>query len=88
MTEAMPELPAEAAALLSARGAHACLDSETLVALARAEGIERLSLETGTSAEFAPAMRLYQRYGFAPGAAFADYANGPHNQCYHLPLTE
>jgi hypothetical protein len=37
MTEAMPELPAEAAALLSARGAHACLDSETLVALARGE---------------------------------------------------
>lgn len=64
--------------------AKAILDA--LVALARTEGIERLSLETGTSAEFAPAMRLYQRYGFAPGAAFADYANGPHNQCWHMRL--
>ena len=64
--------------------AKAILDA--LVALARTEAIMRLSLETGTSAEFAPAMRLYQRYGFAPGAAFADYANGPHNQCWHMRL--
>ncbi|MFY8136246.1 MAG: hypothetical protein ACOVKS_14700 [Aquimonas sp.] len=35
MTEAAPELPREALALLRARGGHACLDPETLVALAR-----------------------------------------------------
>ncbi|HSM54434.1 MAG TPA: GNAT family N-acetyltransferase [Erythrobacter sp.] len=54
---------------------------------ARSEGIGRISLETGTSDAFMPAVRLYSRNGFKPGEAFADYANGPHNQCYHLELT-
>ena len=61
---------------------------EALIAVSRAEGIEVLSLETGTSAEFEPAIRLYSKYGFVRGEAFADYVNGPHNQCYHLPLTQ
>ncbi|MCA0909079.1 GNAT family N-acetyltransferase [Qipengyuania gaetbuli] len=61
---------------------------EALIDLSRAEGIARLSLETGTSDEFVPAIRLYTKYGFERGDAFADYVNGPHNQCYHLPLTE
>ncbi|MBY6013343.1 GNAT family N-acetyltransferase [Qipengyuania gaetbuli] len=61
---------------------------EALIDLSRAEGIARLSLETGTSDEFVPAIRLYAKYGFERGDAFADYVNGPHNQCYHLPLTE
>ena len=59
---------------------------EALIDLSRAEGIARLSLETGTSDEFVPAIRLYAKYGFERGDAFADYVNGPHNQCYHLPL--
>lgn len=59
---------------------------EALIALARSEGIARLSLETGTSTEFAPAIGLYTARGFAPGEGFADYVNGPHNQCYHLAL--
>lgn len=53
---------------------------------ARAEGIQRISLETGTSDAFRPAIRLYTRNGFQPGEGFAGYANGPHNQCYHLDL--
>ena len=61
---------------------------EALIDVSRAEGIARLSLETGTSDEFVPAIRLYAKYGFERGDAFADYVNGPHNQCYHLPLTE
>ena len=61
---------------------------EALIDLSRAEGIARLSLETGTSDEFVPAIGLYTKYGFERGDAFADYVNGPHNQCYHLPLTE
>ena len=61
---------------------------EALIDLSRAEGIARLSLETGTSDEFVPAIRLYTKYGFERGDAFADYVNGPHNQCYHLPLKE
>ncbi|WP_226698785.1 GNAT family N-acetyltransferase [Qipengyuania gaetbuli] len=61
---------------------------EALIDLSRAERIARLSLETGTSDEFVPAIGLYTKYGFERGDAFADYVNGPHNQCYHLPLTE
>ena len=57
-----------------------------LIALARAEGLDRLSLETGTSADFMPAILLYTRHGFEPGEAFSEYENGPHNQCYHLDL--
>ncbi|MBX7461098.1 GNAT family N-acetyltransferase [Qipengyuania huizhouensis] len=59
---------------------------EGLIALSRNEGFLRLSLETGTSVEFLPAITLYERHGFARGEAFADYANGSHNQCYHLDL--
>lgn len=59
---------------------------EAIIAMARSEGVGQLSLETGTSDAFAPAIGLYTQRGFAPGAAFAGYVNGPHNQCYHLPL--
>ena len=57
-----------------------------LIALSREKGFARLSLETGTSAEFQPAVALYTKYGFVTGEAFSEYANGPHNQCYHLGL--
>ncbi|MEZ5679786.1 MAG: GNAT family N-acetyltransferase [Erythrobacter sp.] len=59
---------------------------EALIALARSEGISRLSLETGTSGDFEPAIGLYTKYGFTRGEAFSDYVNGPANQCYHLDL--
>jgi len=59
---------------------------EALIDAARAQGMGRLSLETGTSAEFAPAIGLYRKRGFSPGEPFSDYENGPHNQCYHLEL--
>lgn len=54
-----------------------------LLATGRATGVRRFSLETGTSKAFAPAVALYRRHGFRPGEAFAGYANGAHNQCYH-----
>ncbi len=57
-----------------------------LIDIAREEGLSRLSLETGTSEEFMPAIGLYTRHGFAAGEGFAAYRNGPHNQCYHLNL--
>ncbi|MEX0342029.1 MAG: GNAT family N-acetyltransferase [Erythrobacter sp.] len=59
---------------------------EALIDAAREEGIARLSLETGTNAQFAPAIGLYSSRGFKPGEGFPDYENGPHNQCYHLAL--
>jgi putative acetyltransferase len=44
-----------------------------LMAAARGMGMTRLSLETGNSAMFAAANRLYRREGFAPCGAFGDY---------------
>ena len=59
---------------------------DALIELARSEGVVRLSLETGTSTDFAAAIALYSRKGFVAGDRFAGYVNGPHNQCYHLNL--
>ena len=53
-----------------------------LIAFARREGIARLSLETGTDDDFAPARALYRRFGFADCAAFADYPADSTQNCY------
>jgi 2,3-bisphosphoglycerate-dependent phosphoglycerate mutase len=53
----------------------------SLIVHARTRGIKRLSLETGTSDDFAPAHALYRRFGFTDCAPFAEYpANSPHNR--------
>lgn len=39
----------------------------------------RLSLETGSMEGFAPARRLYARFGFVPCGPFADYAEDPNS---------
>jgi putative acetyltransferase len=44
-----------------------------LIAVARERGYRRVSLETGTMAEFAPARALYARAGFTPCAPFGAY---------------
>lgn len=59
---------------------------EIIIAQARAEGIERLSLETGTGLAFEPALSLYRRRGFTNGPAFGDYSLTDFNQCLHLDL--
>jgi putative acetyltransferase len=59
---------------------------EHLLALARARGYRRISLETGTGPEFAAADALYRRYGFANGERFGDYAASGFNQFLHLEL--
>lgn len=59
---------------------------ETIIAHARAEGIRRISLETGTGPAFEPALALYRRRGFTNGPAFADYELTDFNQCLHLTL--
>lgn len=55
---------------------------------AKAAGIRRLYLETGTNAAFVPAHRLYQKRGFLLCNAFGDYEAGPHNifMRYDLPV--
>lgn len=42
-------------------------------------GYRRLSLETGSMQAFAPAHRLYARYGFAMCEPFADYIEDPNS---------
>lgn len=46
---------------------------------AKAKGLKRLSLETGSFAFFAPARALYARYGFEECAPFGDYTLDPNS---------
>jgi putative acetyltransferase len=46
---------------------------EHLIALARARGYERVSLETGSMDAFVPARSLYAGAGFTPCEPFGDY---------------
>ena len=48
-----------------------------LVATARAMGMTRLSLETGSTPPFAAAIRLYEREDFQPCGAFGGYRDTP-----------
>lgn len=48
-----------------------------LVDRARAEGLERLSLETGTQDYFAPARAMYAAQGFEPCAPYGKYRLDP-----------
>lgn len=60
------------------RGVAAALMRQIL-AEAQRRGYERLSLETGSAAAFAPAHRLYASFGFQPCEPFADYVEDPHS---------
>jgi len=57
-----------------------------LLALARARGYARVSLETGSGPAFEPALQLYRRAGFVNGDAFGDYVASEFNQFLHLDL--
>jgi putative acetyltransferase len=57
-----------------------------IIGVARQRGMRRLSLETGTSPAFEPAVALYHRRGFVDTTAFADYAPGEFNRFMHLAL--
>lgn len=48
-----------------------------LIEEARTQGLTRLSLETGSMEEFAPARALYDREGFDLCAPFGDYVKDP-----------
>lgn len=67
------------------RGVGAAL-LEHIIDVARARGMTRLSLETGSGPAFEPALALYRRRGFVDGAAFADYVPSAFNQFLHLSL--
>ncbi len=65
--------------------ARALLDR--IIENARARGYRRLSLETGSYEDFAPARRLYERCGFTYCGPFADYQPLPTSAFMTLELT-
>lgn len=67
------------------RGA-AGLILEQIIAEARALGLARLSLETGSGPAFEPALALYRKRGFQNGEAFSDYEPSAFCQFLHLHL--
>lgn len=48
-----------------------------IVMIAHSAGVKRLSLETGSTEQFAAANRLYEREGFEVCGPFGDYADTP-----------
>jgi len=58
-----------------------------LLDVARARGYAHVSLETGRTEAFAPALALYRKYGFEECGAFADYVVDEFSQCLTLRLT-
>ena len=59
-----------------------------IIATARANGISRLSLETGSSVYFMPAHALYKSHGFVECQPFADYLFDPNSVFMSLELRE
>jgi putative acetyltransferase len=67
------------------RGVAAAL-LEHIIASARAAGLRRLSLETGSGPAFEAALALYRQRGFVDGEPFAQYTRSEFNQFLHLEL--
>ena len=59
-----------------------------LIEVARVRGYRRLSLETGSMAEFAPARSLYQRAGFRACGPFGGYRLSQHSTFMTLELAQ
>jgi len=59
-----------------------------IIATARASGMSRLSLETGSWEYFRPAHALYRSHGFVECPPFADYALDPNSVFMSLDLGE
>jgi len=59
---------------------------EHILGEARRRSYRRLSLETGGTADFAAAHRLYADFGFRPSAPFGNYRPDPFSLCMTLEL--
>ena len=57
-----------------------------LLGIARERGYRRVSLETGTPDEFAPARALYTNAGFRPCGPFGGYQVSPYNTFMTIEL--
>lgn len=53
-----------------------------LLGIARQAGMSRISLETGSTAQFAAARRLYEKSGFMRTGPFGDYPDTPWTHFY------
>jgi putative acetyltransferase len=59
---------------------------EHLLRFARNEGYRRVSLETGSTDDFAAARRLYAKAGFRPCGPFGNYRASPYNTFMTISL--
>jgi putative acetyltransferase len=57
-----------------------------IIAAARADGLSRLSLETGSREYFRPARTFYAKHGFVECGPFADYVPDPNSVFMSLDL--
>ena len=57
-----------------------------IIASSHAQGLTRLSLETGSGEAFEPALAMYRKRGFRSGGAFGDYEASAFNQFMYLDL--
>lgn len=71
----------------AARGRGVAADVlDWLLTEARARGLRRVSLETGTQEYFSAAHRLYLRHGFVDCEPFGDYRLDPHSRFMTIAL--
>ena len=59
-----------------------------IIEVATSRGYATLSLETGSSAAFAPALLMYERFGFSRCGPFAGYVEDPFSVFMRLDLTK
>jgi putative acetyltransferase len=60
---------------------------EHILEVARKVGYSRVSLETGTMEEFAPARALYEKVGFEKCRPFGNYTDNEYSMCMTIVLT-
>jgi putative acetyltransferase len=87
LDEARAELKSMRTAAEHRRRGVGSLVLEHLVTTARSRGYARISLETGSSGEFAVARRLYARWGFVECGPFGPYAADEFSVFMTLDLT-
>ena len=56
-----------------------CIRDRHIISYAKQNGFDKLSLETGSFAEFLPARKLYESFGFRDCEPFGDYVKDPNS---------
>ena len=59
---------------------------EHVLNLSKQQGVQKVSLETGSQSYFEPARRLYQKFGFCYCGPFGSYAEDPNSRFMTLDL--